>query len=285
MIILFVELIKFLLYSLLIVLVSKYILVVLLRKLAEALNLKPKTVGNIAGVATSVPELLTISFSAFSGFMATSVYNVLSSNVINLLQYLLSVLFNKNGTMLKDRAIRIDVVLVVFTIILPILMLLFQIPFDITLVPIFLLLFFLFYFINHNVHKVYLAKQERKIEQKIVEETKWVKGKKKVIISYSISLIITAILLFVVGNLLSNVLEQLCVTFGVPEVILGILLGFITSIPELITFFESQKHYRKQEGEKEKLGLIEATNNLLTSNMLNLFIIQTIGIIIYSVIF
>ena len=56
----------------------------------------------------------------------------------------------------------------------------------------------------------------------------------------------------------------------------------ITSIPELITFFESQKHYRK-ESKNKLLGVIEATNNLLSSNMINLFLIQSIGIIIYRV--
>ena len=54
-------------------------------------------------------------------------------------------------------------------------------------------------------------------------------------------------------------------------------------MPELITFFESQKHYNKQK-ENQLLGVIEATNNLLTSNMLNLFLIQNIGIIIFFII-
>ena len=71
--------------------------------------------------------------------------------------------------------------------------------------------------------------------------------------------------------------------FGIPEYILGILLGFVTSIPELITFFEAQRYYKKEE-DKIMLGVIEATNNLLTSNILNLFVIQAIGIIIYRLI-
>ena len=32
------------------------------------------------------------------------------------------------------------------------------------------------------------------------------------------------------------------------------------------------------------LGVVEATNNLLTSNILNLFVIQTIGILIYVIV-
>ena len=57
-----IEVIKFILFAFLIVLISKYILVVTLRKLAENLKLKAKTVGDIAGIATSVPEFLTNEF-------------------------------------------------------------------------------------------------------------------------------------------------------------------------------------------------------------------------------
>lgn len=58
------EMILFIIYSFLIVAISKYILVPVLRKLAESINLKAKTVGNLAGIATSVPELLSVSFAA-----------------------------------------------------------------------------------------------------------------------------------------------------------------------------------------------------------------------------
>ncbi len=61
------EIIKFFVYSGLIVIISKYVLVKTLRRLAESLNLKAKTVGNIAGTATSVPEFLTITISSLKG--------------------------------------------------------------------------------------------------------------------------------------------------------------------------------------------------------------------------
>ena len=63
----FFEIIKFIGFSFLIVLISKYILVGTIRKLAESINLKAKTVGNIAGLSTSVPELLTITTSSLRG--------------------------------------------------------------------------------------------------------------------------------------------------------------------------------------------------------------------------
>ena len=274
------EIIKFFIYSLLIVIIAKYVLVGLLRKLAESLNLSAKTVGNIAGLATSVPELLTVSFSAFAGLASASIYNIIRSNVINFLQYSASIFFNHNQRILKNMAIRIDVILAITTILIPIILAIFSIEYVPSIIPMFILLCMLFYYINHNAHILYLEKQEAKIEEKIEKEKKWVKGKTKLVVKYSFFLLITSASLYIIGNALSVCLENLAEFFGISEVILGIALGFITSIPELITFFESQKYYN--ETSNIELGVVEATNNLLTSNILNLFIIQSIGIIIYQ---
>lgn len=277
----YIEILKFIILSLLIVLISKYILVKLLRKLAEALNLSSKTVGNVAGVATSIPEFLTVTFSAFAGLGATSVYNIISSNIINLAQYVLSIILSKNQKQLSNKAIRIQLIMVITTILIPIFMLIGKIEFSISFVPIFILLFFLFYYINSNIHKLYLKKQDKELYKQIEKEKKWIKGKVNVIIKYSLGLIFTSIILYFIGDKLSMVLENLAKIFNIPQSIIGIALGFITSIPELITFFESQKHYKN---DKEQEGVVEATNNLLTSNVLNLFVIQTIGIIIINLV-
>ena len=274
----FIEIIKFIVYSGLIVLISKYILVTTLRKLAEALNLKPKTVGDVSGYATSVPELLTITTSSLRGLTGASVYNILSSNVINLIQYLGAILLNKNISKLRNKAILTDLILVFFTIIIPIIFLKFNIELKLAVVPLFIILYILFRFLNNHVHKLYLKSEDAELEEEIEEEKLEQKKNSKNVIIYVLVLIITGILLFVVGELLGDTLENLCNLFGVSEVIVGILLGFVTSLPELITFFEAQRHYKKIDD--DMLGVVEATNNLLTSNILNLFAIQTIGIIL-----
>ena len=275
------QLIKFIVYTGFIVLISKYILVKYLRKLAESLNLRPKIIGDIAGYATSMPELLTIGASAFSGLMGASTFNILSSNVINTIQYITSIILNKNQKSLKNKAIKVDIILVLATILIPILLLFFNIEIEIKIIPIFIILYLLFRFLNNNVHKLYLNKEDKIIEEKIKKEEKWERNNKKKTIKYILILIITGILLFIIGNKLGTTLENLCNHFNISQIIIGILLGFITSIPELITFFESQKHYKKQKVD-DIMGVVEATNNLLTSNIVNIFIIQSIGIIIYS---
>lgn len=278
----FIEIIKFVLYSGLIVLISKYILVTTLRKLAENLNLKPKTVGNIAGYATSMPELLTISISSFNGLMSTSVFNILSSNVINFIQYITSIILNKNGKAFTNKAIKIDIILVFVTILIPVILVWKSIEMSLFMILFFLILYALFQYLNHNVHKLYLEKEDEQIERQIKEEEKKEKGNTRKTAIYIIVLLCTGILLYVIGELLGNTLNNLCNKFNISEIIIGILLGFITSLPELITFFEAQKHH-KTESKDDMLGVVEATNNLLTSNILNLFIIQSIGILIYTI--
>ena len=265
---------KFIFYSVLIVIISKYILVVYLRKLAENLNLNAKTIGNIAGTATSVPELLTITASSLRGLTYASIFNILSSNVINLIQYLATIVLNKNISKLKNLAIIFDMILVSLTIVIPIVFLKINIELNMYIVPLFIICYALFSVLNNSAHKVYLQTKEEK-DSNTRQDTN-----KKVTLKYIILLVITGIMLYVVGNQLGNTLEKLCYLFNVPEYIVGILLGFITSIPELITFFESQKHNKKMEDEMK--GVIEATNNLLTSNVMNLFVIQTIGILLVN---
>ena len=277
---LFLEILQFVLYTGLIVIISKNILVRTLRNLAENLKLKPKTVGNIAGVATSVPELLTICASSFNGLMGASLYNVLSSNVINLIQYYGAIILNKNQKSLKNKAIEADLILVAITIILPIYFILIKTELQLAMVPVLILLYIGFWKIDANAHKLYLKKVDKEIEQIQEQEDRWERGNRSKIVRNVSVLIVSAILLFIVGNLLGNTLENLCVRFRIPQLVIGIILGFVTSIPELITFFESQRHYAKSKN--DILGVVEATNNLLTSNMFNLFIIQSIGIIVFA---
>lgn len=278
-----IEIIKFMIYSILIVGISKYILVKVLRKLSENLNLKPRTIGNITGIATSVPEFLTVSISSFKGLMGTGIYNIFSSNLINLLQYIISVILTKNYKEIKNKGILYNIILVIITIVIPLILISLKIELSIYIVPIFLFLYFAFLYISNRIHKKFLKLQDKEIEnQEGIQEKEERKTNKKTYV-YIIYLILTSVSLYLIGNELGNTLEQLAKIFKISESVLGFLLGFITSMPELITFFESQKHYKEQK-ENKILGVIEATNNLLTSNMLNLFVIQNIGIIIFFII-
>ena len=268
---------KFIICSILIVIISKNILATTLRKLAQSLNLKSKTVGNIAGIATSVPELLSLGIAGFTGLIDTGIFNMLSSNVINVLEYFLTVKINGNIKKMKNKVIIIELIIVLITIIIPVVIYVKDIALNFMMIIIFLLLFCIFSIIDSKIHKKYLRK-ENEIEKEQGAEEK----NKKQILKYIIILIGATILIFITGNILSDSLETLCNNFGVSQIIIGILLGIITSAPEFITFNEAQKYHK--QGSKEQLnGVIEATNNLISSNMLNLFVIQSVGILIYLI--
>lgn len=267
-----VEFIKFFVYASIIVLIAKYILVKILRNLAYVFKLKAKDVGNIAGIATSIPEFLTVTFSAYTGLIGTSIFNILSSNIINFFQYILSIFINKNQKKLQNMAIKTDLILVLITIIIPIILIVTKTESNIILLPIFIILFLLFLKISKNAHRVYIKNE--------INLSEAIEKKNKSALLNILGIIVVGIALYYIGNLLSNTLEILCTNLGVPEFILGVLLGIITSIPEFITFVESQKHHNQKETNE---GVVEATSNLLFSNLMNLFIIQSIGIIIFVI--
>ena len=140
-----IEVIRFVLYSGFIVLISKYVLTNVLRKLAEALKLKAKVVGNIAGITTSIPEFLTITISSIMGFPGAGLYNILSSNIINLFQYFGTICLNKNIYKLNNGAVKVGMILVILTIIIPLFFFFFNIKINRFIV--FFFFFLLFFFI------------------------------------------------------------------------------------------------------------------------------------------
>lgn len=267
------EVVRFVFYSGLIVLISKYILVEVLRKLADSLRLGAKTVGNVAGVATSIPEFLTITVSSLKGLSGAGLYNILSSNIINLIQYFGTILFNRNIKKLNNGAIKVGVVLVIMTILIPLLLLRFDLQMDGFIVFLFICLYVLFVFLNGNASRFYLGDNDVTYED---AQTKKRSGWR--ITRYILILAFTGVALFFISRSLGDSIEELCLLFGVPEAVVGIILGFITSLPELITFFESQRFHG--ENSNDMLGVVEATNNLLMSNCLNLFVIQAVGILL-----
>lgn len=271
---LFIEFIKFFLFAIIIVVISKYALVWTLRKIGDTLNLKSSTIGKITGVATSMPELLGSSFAATAGLIGTSIYNILSSNIINMFLYFFSVIINKNVKYLKEKTIIIDIVMSFITITIPVFLIINNVKMSFAIVPTFLLLLILFLMINSYTHENFYKRKDRSI----IRFLKRFQKKDLKVIKYFLYLIIIILVLFVCADQLTNSLENICLVFNVPELVMGTLLGFITSIPELITFIESQSYYSKENAYD---GVIEVTNNLFTSNVMNLFVIQTISIVLF----
>lgn len=63
------SILKLVIYSLLVVLIAKYVMMEIIRRLAISLQIKSKTIGDIMGFSTSIPELLTITTSSIKGLI------------------------------------------------------------------------------------------------------------------------------------------------------------------------------------------------------------------------
>ena len=195
-----IEIGKFFIYAILIVLLSKILLAKSLRGIAENLKLKPRIVGGITGIATSIPEFLTVTVSSFKGLSSTSLYNIFSSNVINFIQYIVSILINKNYKEIKNRAIIIQLGIAIFTIVMPIFLLKYEKKINIYFAILFIIIYFLFSWIIKNIHYKYLKDYEEKIEEdQMIKEIKKEHNHKKTYV-YFLLIIIAGILLCIYIN-------------------------------------------------------------------------------------
>lgn len=100
---------------------------------------------------------------------------------------------------MQNRALKIELGIVIATIIIPILMVITGVEANITIVPIFILAFMMLYYVRGNAYKVYKIKETNDIEEKkIEEEKKWVRNKTKLAIITGIELFATGVILFII---------------------------------------------------------------------------------------
>ena len=117
-----------------------------------------------------MPELLAVVTSSLKGFISASILNVLSSNVINFIQYIFAIFLNKNQKELKNKAIKTNLILVLITILIPIIMIKFKFDVNIWIVPIFIAIYIVFKFINKKVHNKYLKIEDEKLKKELSEK-------------------------------------------------------------------------------------------------------------------
>ncbi len=84
--------------------------------------------------------------------------------------------------------------------------------------------------------------------------------------------------LYLLGDVLGDSIYELGVAFAVPVVVLGALTAIATSLPELTTFFASYAAHKRAGTD----GNAEVMHNMMASNVVNLFLVQAIGVGIFQ---
>ena len=97
-----------------------------------------------------------------------------------------------------------------------------------------------------------------------------------------IALILLGIIgIIVAGNFLGIVAESIVTQLGVPEWAVGWILGVITSLPELTSFYAV---FALAKGQASDESCQQNLDNLAASNLSNVGLIYPIGIIVFLVV-
>ena len=249
-----------------IVTIAKYALYDPVQRLVSYTRATKVVSGQILGYLTSAPELVSTVFIAATGFFTAAAFNVLGSNVINVFLVITAALWFKHLRTLRHARYRLDLLIVGASIVLPLALVLTDTATQLWTVPLFLTLLIAYFILLR-------ARSEPPKETGSLPDllpssvTKWVVNS---------SVVLAGLVgLYFLGSQLGDSVYSLGYAFGVPAVVLGGLAAIATSLPEFTTFFSS---FAKNGSSAST----EVVHNLLASNVSNLLIIQTIGVIVYN---
>ena len=232
------------------------------------LRLPPKTRGQIIGYATSMPEFVVVLSAAFSGVFEAGLWNIASSNIINCVLFASGVLVYRQHRELKRKRFIDEIVFVVLSVAAPLAM--FRLQLDMSLgLAAGLIAFFAVY----KVADRFVNPQGEVAEVPPPAETHLGRG--------IAALVLGIIVVIVAGRFLGSSAAMLVDGLGVPAWAVGWILGFVTSIPELTSFFEIYRLAKVRgqlDGEDDTQ---EAFDALVASNMSNLGIILPLGYVVF----
>ncbi len=283
-----INLFIFILLVFAIVIVTKNIMIYNIRKLAIYLKWKNHIVGQLLGYATSTPELINAIVAGSVGLVSASIYNVISANIVNILSVIIVTGIFKRYKSIVHRKFKQDYIMTALSIIVPVILIIMNIESSVISIPILLSVYVIYIVGSKNANYFAVEKEDLEIEEestkigtKYLERKKINIDRKKKVIKSVVLLAMSLIMLFILGSYLGNILERLGKDLKVPGFILGIIMGFVTSIPELVTFVTSYRRHRHYKHVDFDIGAVEVINNMTTSNISNLALIQSIAIICY----
>lgn len=255
----------------LIILLVRYGLVVGIDHLAGALGWSPKTRGQATGFATSVPELVCLVAAALAGVWDVGLWNIAASNLINLGLMLAAAARYRQLRTLLDRRFRDEVAFALLAVVVPLGLMQAEMDTHWAVVPI-----LLSFFVGYRLLDVRLNRGAHEHPPSAEEQV----GS----LPFGLILGVTALaLIAVTGFFLGDSAEQVVNQLGMPAALAGWILGVVTSLPEMVTFFAVYATAQRAG----RLGGLEDTqevlDNLTSSNMANVGLIYPTGLAIYLI--
>ena len=264
---------EFLVLTALIVVVARFLLYQPAKGIAQRLKFSEHGAGQLLGYLTSAPELVATIAVAATGLMATVAYNILSSNIINVLLALLAATIYGQLRHLLSRKFWREQVMIAVSILVPITLLLTDQITSAWVIPAFIVAYLGYLLVIRRISADGAAQTEP--DEAVHVEVDHRLSLRTYLILNGLLIIAALAGLYFLGTALGDTVYQLGTTFGVPEIVLGALIGVVTSLPELTTFFSSYMWHRNNGSDRANE---EVMHNMLASNASNLLLIQTIGL-------
>ena len=237
--------------------------------IAGALKLSAKARGQITGFATSVPELVCLVSAGIAGVWEAGLWNIASSNIINACLMLAAILYFRQFRELMNRRFVDEIFFASTAIMVPIVLMIFSMDTHWSLVPLLLGLFVVYQVVDRKVNRP--SPDDDPAESEAVGNLPF-----GVILGLA-ALVCIAVAGIFLGGATADVVQKL----GVQPVIAGWILGFVTSIPEMVSFFAVYSAAKRNGKLHELNDTQEALDNLTGSNMANVGIVYPLGLLAF----
>jgi Ca2+/Na+ antiporter len=236
--------------------------------IANSMNWSAKARGQVTGYATSVPELVCLVSAGLAGVWEAGLWNIASSNIINVGLMLTAVLYHRQFGELLNRRFADEVCFAALAVVVPLVLMRSGMDTQWYLVPILLGFFVIYQVVDTRVNRP---------DKKEEDPPEAVGSLPFGLILGLSALIAIAVAGMFLGDATADVVKQM----GVQPAIAGWILGVVTSIPEMVSFF-AVYGAAKREGKLQDLNdTQEALDNLTGSNMANVGIAYPIGLLAF----
>lgn len=238
--------------------------------IAGAMNWSAKVRGQVTGYATSVPEFVCLVSAGLAGVWEAGLWNIASSNIINAVLMSLAVLRYRQVRELFNKRFADEAGFAALAVAVPVVLMRWNADTRWFLVPLLLGFFAVYRYVDKRVnHAPAPALPEEAVGN----------------LRLGLILGVTALAGITVGGVFlgdstAAVVEQM----GIRPAIAGWILGFVTSIPEMVTFFAVYGASHREGRLSELCDTQEALDNLTSSNMSNVGVIYPAGLSAYLIV-
>ncbi|MEO1525555.1 MAG: hypothetical protein AAFX06_08960 [Planctomycetota bacterium] len=257
----------------------KYGLLRGIHEVANAMRWSAKTRGQLTGYATSVPELVCLVSAGIAGVWDAGLWNIASSNIINTGLMLTAVLvYRQFNELLRLRFVD-ELAFASMAILVPIVLMTRELDTHWVLVPVLLGFFGFYQLVDFRLNRAPDNDGEEETEEGAEHEEAVGNLPFGLIVGVTalIAIIIAGVFL---GDATAAVVQQL----NIRPAIAGWILGVVTSIPEMVSFFAVYAA-SKREGTLDELNdTQEALDNLTGSNMANVGVVYPVGLAAYLIV-